>query len=266
MSRCINPVYVRLEKGGVFAPCGLCIECKKTRQGDWIFRINKELKYAKTAFFITLTYDDKHLPLDHNLQKADLQNFMKRLRKISTEKLKYYAVGEYGGETHRPHYHAIIFNLDDPAKIQKAWTLNGETIGFVYVGTVTTDSIAYVTSYIIPDGEEPLPGIYQQPFAVMSKNLGLEYLKRNWNWHKNGLKNYVLDNGFKKHFPRYYSDKLFNFKEKERIANENVTRIAEKEYNEIKNFKTPTDFFADRLENREQQVSKIIKKSKKNKL
>lgn len=263
MARCISPVYVRLEKGGVFAPCGLCIECLKTRQGDWSFRLNKELRNAKTAYFITLTYDDKNLPPDGQLQKTDLQNFMKRLRKINRLKLKYYAVGEYGSETNRPHYHAIIFNLQDVTSIEKSWKLKNIPIGFVKIGTVTTDSIAYVTKYII---NRDTTGMDVKPFALMSKNLGLDYIRKNWQWHKDGLKNYVMENGFKKHIPRYYSDKLFNFKEKERIANENLNRIAQRENEEISNFRTSSDYFADRLENRKQKVEKIIKKSKKIKL
>lgn len=63
--------------------------------------------------FITLTYDNKHLPKNNTLIKRDLQLFFKRLRKnIHPLKIKYFACGEYGDEKERPHYHAIIFGYD----------------------------------------------------------------------------------------------------------------------------------------------------------
>lgn len=255
MARCVSPVYVRLEKGGVFAPCGRCIECLKTKSGDWSFRLKQELKTAKNAFFITLTYDDQNLPENGELVKKDLQLFMKRLRKLNANPLRYYAIGEYGGETFRPHYHIILYNMNDSTSVKKAW---GK--GFVKIGTVTSGSINYVCSYIIFKNE----GNYtQKPFALMSKNLGLNYLRANWKWHKSELKSYVMENGYKKHMPRYYQDKVFNYREKEAIKEKTVNLLANKEIEEMKHFSTSRQYFADKLENRQQQVNKIIKKSKK---
>lgn len=51
-----------------------------------------------------------------SLDKRDVQLFMKRLRKkFAPRTIRYYFAGEYGSSTHRPHYHAILFNvgLDD---------------------------------------------------------------------------------------------------------------------------------------------------------
>ena len=59
--------------------------------------------------YITLTYNDDHLPANGSLQPRDLQLFWKRLRKARTPGIRYYACGEYGDQTARPHYHAIIF-------------------------------------------------------------------------------------------------------------------------------------------------------------
>lgn len=78
--------------------------------------------------FVTLTYNDKHLPVLANgmstLAPEDVQRFMKRIRKAVSQtilssgkriktgvKLRYYLVGEYGDKTERPHYHAAIFGL-----------------------------------------------------------------------------------------------------------------------------------------------------------
>ena len=46
------------------------------------------------------------------LRKRDYQLFMKRLRKaFPNDKIRFYAAGEYGPKTLRPHYHAILFGL-----------------------------------------------------------------------------------------------------------------------------------------------------------
>lgn len=109
-------------------PCGHCIGCRLDKSREWADRIMCELAYHDKACFITLTYDDKHLPdkrqfIDndgvihdstHNpLVKKHLQDFIKRLRdRFGYKKVRYYAVGEYGEKNKRPHYHAIIFGVD----------------------------------------------------------------------------------------------------------------------------------------------------------
>jgi hypothetical protein len=94
-------------------PCGKCIPCLKRRSSHWSFRILQESKTAKSSCFITLTYDQ--VPLSPNglptLLKRDYQTFFKRLRKLAPHKkgkkrLKYFACGEYGTKTARPHYHS----------------------------------------------------------------------------------------------------------------------------------------------------------------
>ena len=108
----------------VIVPCGKCPECLANKRSQWSFRLSQELKYTEfNSFFITLTYDDLHLPFaipeigsnmvgSPTLVKSDLQLFFKRLRKKLATNIRYYAVGEYGSRTSRPHYHAIVFNID----------------------------------------------------------------------------------------------------------------------------------------------------------
>ncbi len=110
--------------------------------------------------FITLTYDDDHLPSDGSLRAADLQKFFKRLRKsLSPHKIRFYGCGEYGEQFKRPHYHAIIFGYDFPDKefhskengnpifhspeLAKIWPF-----GFNTVGHVSYESAAYVARYV----------------------------------------------------------------------------------------------------------------------
>lgn len=67
--------------------------------------------------FITLTYDDEHLPTNYSVELRAFQLFMKKLRKsLGSKKIRYFACGEYGDQTLRPHYHALIFNHGFPDK------------------------------------------------------------------------------------------------------------------------------------------------------
>ena len=96
-------------------PCGKCPSCLSDRARDWSNRCLMELKTSGSAIFVTLTYDDFHLPIDDDgptLRVRDVQLFFKRLRKdFPNSRIRYLLSGEYGSKTSRPHYHAIIFGL-----------------------------------------------------------------------------------------------------------------------------------------------------------
>ena len=89
-------------------PCGKCDSCRMTKRKDWAIRCACEAKYHLYNSFVTLTYDDSHLPRDYKLKKSDLQKFIKGLRNKG-HKLRYFACGEYGSNNGRPHYHLICF-------------------------------------------------------------------------------------------------------------------------------------------------------------
>lgn len=162
---CKNPIFVRFKDPreingqlvlGCKVPCGKCELCKKRRQREWFVRLNAEWKHSETAFFVTLTYDDAHLPCKDGIvyvSKKDCQDFMKRLRKpLGNHRISYFLVSEYGDQFKRPHYHMILFNyplidLESVKKsIEEAWQN-----GLVSVGTVTCASINYCTKYILKD-------------------------------------------------------------------------------------------------------------------
>lgn len=128
-------------------------------------RIIHEASLYDDNCFITLTYNDEHLPPDGSLVKSDFQKFMKRLRKFFQDRrIRYYQCGEYGqtddGQIGRPHYHACLFNLDFPDKelfsdskgnplfisktLEKIW---GK--GFAVIGDLTFESAAYVARYVL---------------------------------------------------------------------------------------------------------------------
>lgn len=106
------------------------------------------------------------------LCKRDLQLFFKRLRKRTHEKIKYYAVGEYGTDNWRPHYHAIIFNAREDI-ILAAWNDGGRTIGKVHFGSVTGASVGYTLKYMMKPCRIPMHARDDRvkEFAIMSKDL-----------------------------------------------------------------------------------------------
>lgn len=69
--------------------------------------------------FITLTYNDSHLPSDGMCSKRDIQLFLRRLRQTPRDynislppSFRYYISCEYGTLHGRPHYHGILFGID----------------------------------------------------------------------------------------------------------------------------------------------------------
>lgn len=94
-------------------PCGKCDGCLLADARTWAIRAHHEASLHDQSCFVTLTFDDEHLPSDGKISKRDLQLFFKRLRKRSDiPDIRYLACGEYGDLTRRPHYHALIFGAD----------------------------------------------------------------------------------------------------------------------------------------------------------
>lgn len=141
-------------------PCGICVGCRIDRSKQWALRCVLEAKQYSDNCFLTLTYDDEHLPLNGSLDFDHLTKFFKRFRKkIGKDKIRYYAVGEYGAKLQRPHFHAIIFGFDFPDKwlwsSSRGQCLYRSTVleslwryGYSSVGAVSFESCAYVARYV----------------------------------------------------------------------------------------------------------------------
>ena len=161
--------------------CGHCAACKLTSRSSWANRMEMELPYHENAWFLTLTYDDDHLPYygtwdeltgellteNYSLKYNDMQSFWKRLRRYidyhelgDSKKLMYYAAGEYGGKTHRPHYHAIVYDLplkkDDLKEYKRKggavyynceWLEKVWGMGYVVISAATWNSMSYTAGY-----------------------------------------------------------------------------------------------------------------------
>jgi len=260
---CISPLLINPRTTRDVVPCGKCNYCLQSKRADWTFRLLQEVKQCTSAHFLTLTYADEYTPVsehgEYELSKRDMQLFMKRLRKENTQPLRYYSVGEYGTQTDRPHYHSIMFNLDQSTlgNLQAIWQK-----GMVHRGDVNIASIHYVTKYVINrhcdyTGREP-------PFALMSRRpgIGARYLVTHTKWHQQNEANYTQVNGILGRLPRYYKDKLFTAVERERMAADAIT-ISDRNYREeiarlSKYASDPYRYYDDRLRwNHDRVTSKV---------
>ena len=142
-------------------PCGYCIGCRIDRSRDWAVRCTHEAQMHESNCFVTLTYDDDHLPTNGALEPRHFTNFIKQIRRHHRKDTRYFHCGEYGEENLRPHYHAILFGwspqdqrplfrnerddlVNQSDAIDTAWHR-----GIASVGHVTFQSARYVASYIM---------------------------------------------------------------------------------------------------------------------
>jgi len=155
------------------------------------------------------------------LRKSDTQDFWKRLRKAHPElNVKYFCVGEYGSDNHRPHYHCIVFGVPDTSYYLDAWSPYGNQIGSLHVGQVTGDSIAYCMKYIDkPRSRRSHSRDDRQPeFSTSSQGLGSNYITQETvDWHNADLtRNYLVKlDGYKIAMPRYYRQIIYSSQSRE---------------------------------------------------
>lgn len=150
--------------------------CRINKSHQWVGRLLMESMEHPCCCFVTLTFDEEHLPAGGYLEKRELQLFIKRLReKFSPTKIRYFAVGEYGDQTWRPHYHLILFGVSptEHQVIQSCWNL-----GFIQVGTAESASMQYITGYVLKKLTKITnPALKGKPpeFATMSKKPGIGF-------------------------------------------------------------------------------------------
>lgn len=108
-----NPLKAINSTNPVLLPCNHCVGCRADRVEQWGTRCYHESQMHSQSAFITLTFNDDHLPDDYSVNLRTFQLFMKRLREeVSPFPIRFFGCGEYGDENLRPHYHALIFGYD----------------------------------------------------------------------------------------------------------------------------------------------------------
>ena len=175
---------------GLDLPCGQCIGCRLERSRRWAVRIMHEASLHERNCFLTLTYDDEHVPSNASLNVVDFQLFMKRLRRGSVSPLRFFHCGEYGEETRRPHYHCCLFgeNFSDDRKVYRV-TKQGHSLynssrlsevwglGHAVIGDLSFESAAYVARYCLKKVTGPSAQDYygerKPEYVTMSRRPGI---------------------------------------------------------------------------------------------
>lgn len=262
---CTNPIqiYNRSDKisyrGSALVytvPCGQCEECKKKKHSEYLLRSYFEYLDCESkggyVYFDTLTYSNKYLPKHFGIahfSREDIILMLKELRVYLTragfdvkDKIKYFITSEYGGKTHRPHYHVLFYinvpNLDVKTfwrYLNKAWKFGFIDRQSTAPSRVVNSSAAlnYVSKYVTKDQEwqnvvdaklaklKRLGADYKlqdklkdfQPFHKQSQGYGANFLKYTSldSIVKNGFitipdKKYLVKNFA---IPMYYRRKMF---------------------------------------------------------
>lgn len=261
-------------------PCGNCVGCRLEKSRQWAMRMVFESQMHEDNCFLTLTYDDEHLPKGETLVKKDVQMFIRMFRQWLRRhkpdvKIRYFACGEYGDRGNRPHYHLIIFGykFEDMEKeintesccsvftsklLSQLWTK-----GFSSCGELSFESAAYVARYCMKKingkmAEEHYQGRVPE-FSVMSRRPGIGQA---WfNKYGKGVypKDSVVARGVRCLPPKYF----------DRVLKESNPEL----YEEIKNQRlmhidTPEDLDAyfRELEYKEEVFKENAKKQLKRKL
>lgn len=238
--KCLSPISVKMPDGNrMLVPCGKCIICSENKQREWAVRNFFELKDCKTARFLTLTYDDEHIPRDFKgvpyLDKKDIQKFFKRFR--HSYSFRYFGCGEYGLTTARPHFHIILYFADP---IDNDSTLYNSVVsswrnGQIMMSEVNDNRVYYCAKYCVKsafvnlmrdvydDNDELYDKFnylykYHPPFCLSSRRppIGNRILKQS-EVLSAYLRPYVVYNGFKYALPRLFRDKIFSDLNKEHL-------------------------------------------------
>lgn len=195
--KCRNPFI----KDGSAYGCGQCLPCRVDKSRIWTHRIMLEAALHSDNAFVTLTYDDDHMPVvdrrpgpSQDLRGAlvpkEMQDWLKRIRKaVEPVKLRYFGVGEYGDDSWRPHFHLALFGFASCqygrsrySKIFRNCCVNCDLVrdtwgrGMVLLGDLNESSAQYVSGYVTKKmtakDDIRLKGLHPE-FARMSLKPGI---------------------------------------------------------------------------------------------
>lgn len=260
----------------ILLPCGQCIGCRLEKSRQWALRCVHEASLHDDNCFITLTYDDVHLPPGGSLQLDDIQNFFKRFRdRIYPAKLRFFQCGEYGTQLQRPHHHACIFGYDFPDKELFFRSSTGFNVwrsplledlwqfGFSSIGDLTFETAAYTARYIMKkingdDAEEHYQG-RKPEFITMSRRPGIAA-----DWAKKYFsdiypKDFVTIKGGIKCRPAKFYDRLFD-----QFHHSEMKKIKSKRSAYALDHNLHADHTPERLQVKERHKMLTIKQLKRN--
>lgn len=226
-------------RNGKKFPCGQCLPCRMNKRNSWNLRLQWEAAGHLSTLFIGLTYADEHVPLTRKgnptLDPEHFRYWLRMLRRCHKNPIRYYALGEYGTEESRPHYHVHLFgdyplpypncvysqeqdgiqcmhrcSVDCFVKhIRRLWYY-----GHATAYPCTPADLAYTTLHHVVGHEPPWPDSHRV-FTSMSTHPGIGD-----NFFKNKrLVKHINDYEIPSHtytpqgqvtaLPRYYRDKIF---------------------------------------------------------
>lgn len=224
-------------------PCGKCIGCRLEYSRNWANRLMLEYKYHNPdeCWFVTYTYDDENVPINFyiasdgqrypslTLDKAEFRQFNKSLRKHYPSGLRFFAAGEYGEQTFRPHIHAIYFSLPLDTEKLVRWkvTDQGYTLfkcpeleafwcrGNVLVSQVSWETCAYVARYVTKKLTGDASKFYEEfniepEFSLMSRRpgIGRKYFEEHPDIIEKGIHVSAGSRAINDAAPRYYKNIL----------------------------------------------------------
>lgn len=251
---CWSPINYSKEYATFQLPCGKCLHCRLERARETATRCYHEAQMYQNNSFVTLTYSDEHT--NGRLIYDDFQLFQKKLRnyifinllnkmfpdlseqtqkKLWKEtpkerrddiygkiKIGILVTGEYGDQTKRPHWHALIFNWRPDDMVHKYTSDRGDKAfsskildelwgnGITETGDITFESAGYCARYAAKklvhgyDGEHDFEPISRRS----SKNaIGKRWIEKYWTQtFQNGYVNIKKGDGqiIQSPIPRYY--------------------------------------------------------------
>lgn len=266
---CFHPITGRRDQAGIVrfdgkgfidrpvtVSCGRCWGCRLEKSRQWAVRCLHETQLHEDNCFITLTYDDEHLPANGSVDVEEWKCFAKKLRhfwwrdkpKAERRRIRYFHCGEYGDSFGRPHYHAILFGVDFRADQRKIGQKRGVPLysselleqlwgqGNVTVGAATFESAAYVARYIMKKitGHDAIEHygvdcdtgeVLRKPeYVTMSRGhgIGSKWIEK---YHKEVyLKDSVIIRGKRQRPPKFYDSQfeLLNPKQMEIVKGKRI--------------------------------------------
>lgn len=252
----LNSMYLNRQNVNPFnevitVPCGTCRACRLLYAKEWSNRcmMERSLYPEGQCWFLTLTYDDDHVPVnvvDGNyvltLRPKDLQDYLKRLRiqahrDFGVDGVRFFGCGEYGDQTFRPHYHLIVFGLPLPDVVQvgknefgdayyeSPWISKIWPFGFTGVADCSAQSCAYVARYTLKKARGICKDDYtklglEPEFVRMSRRpgIGRQYFEKNAERMYSQDQVYLAtDRGSLAIRPPKYFDRLYDLVDHERL-------------------------------------------------